>query len=80
MDDQLPNNLEGLLPGMTCDFKTYVDVLPKTEEPRPGRPGDRELVFHPVMPDLRIHETGYRARLILAQRSVSLWCQKPVRE
>ena len=25
-----------------------------------GRPGDRELVFHPVMPDLRIHETRYR--------------------
>ena len=27
---------------MTCDFKTYVDVLPKTDEPR--HPGEDPLV------------------------------------
>ena len=37
-----------------------------------GRTGDRELVFHPAMPDPRTWETGYRAKLMLAQRSVSL--------
>ena len=42
MDDQLPHNLEGLLPGMTHGFKTYVDVLPENEEPR--HPGEDPLV------------------------------------
>ena len=38
MEDQLPTtNLEGLLPGMSRDFKTYVDVLPENEEPRHPR-------------------------------------------
>ena len=45
MDDQSPlphDNLESLLPGMTRDFKTYVDVLPENEEPR--HPGEDPLV------------------------------------
>ena len=42
MDDQLPHNLESLLPGMTRNFKTYVDVLPENEEPR--HPGEDPLV------------------------------------
>ena len=42
MDDQLPSGLEDLLPGMTRDFKTYVDVLPATDEPR--HPAEDPLV------------------------------------
>ena len=42
MNDQLPHNLESLLPGMTRNFKTYVDVLPENEEPR--HPGEDPLV------------------------------------
>ena len=42
MDDPLTHNLENLLPGMTRDFKTYVDVLPENDEPR--HPGEDPLV------------------------------------
>ena len=43
MDDhQLPHNLESLLPGMSRNFRTYVDVLPENEEPR--HPGEDPLV------------------------------------
>ena len=34
MDDQLPKHLESLLPGMTRDFKTYINVEQKEEDPR----------------------------------------------
>ena len=48
-DDVLPRtNLEGLLPGMTLDFKDYVDVLPPEGIARDPRedPGVRELALH----------------------------------
>ena len=41
--DQLPTtNLEGLLRGMSRDFKTYINVLPDNDEPR--HPGEDPLV------------------------------------
>ena len=45
MDDQLPiphNLVESLLPGMSREFKTYVDVSPENDEPR--HPGEDPLV------------------------------------
>ena len=48
-DNWLPkNNLESLLPGMTRDFKGYVDVLPPEGIARHPRedPGVRELALH----------------------------------
>ena len=43
MDDhQLPHNLESLLPGMSRDFRTYINVEQKEEDPRP--PGEDPLV------------------------------------
>ena len=43
MDDhQLPHNLESLLPGMSRDFRTYINVEQKEEDPR--HPGEDPLV------------------------------------
>ena len=33
---------------------------------------------HPAMPDPRIHETGVRCGVTLAQRSALPWCREPV--
>ena len=42
MDDQLPKNLDGLLPGMSRDFKTYINVEQKEDDPR--HPSEDPLV------------------------------------
>ena len=43
MDDhQLPKHVEDLLPGMSRDFRTYINVEQKEEDPR--HPGEDPLV------------------------------------